>query len=63
MHFYLSDKVKFKDFFEKNYASNLEKVSGKLSYIKSIDKLFITKLKKKYGSFIVNSFIHREIDE
>jgi len=63
LHFYLSDKVKFKDFFEKNYASNLEKVSGKLSYIKSIDKLFITKLKKKYGSFIVNSFIHREIDE
>lgn len=63
LHFYLSDKTKFKDFFAKQYESNLEKVSGRLSHIKSIDKLFITKLKKKYGSYIVNSFIHREIDE
>jgi len=62
LHFYLSNKDKFKDFFEKNYNSNLEKVSGHLSHIKSIDKQFITKLKKKYGSYIVNSFIHRDID-
>jgi len=63
LYFYLSNKNKFKDFFEKNYDSNLEKVSGCLSHIKSIDKQFITKLKKKYGSYIVNSFIHRDIDE
>ncbi len=63
LHFYLSNKDKFKDFFEKNYDSNLEKVSGRLSHIKSIDKQFITKLKKKYGSYIVNSFVHRDIDE
>ena len=63
LHFYLSNKNKFKDFFEKNYNSNLEKVSGRLSHIKSVDKQYITKLKKKYGSYIVNSFIHRDIDE
>jgi RNA-directed DNA polymerase len=63
LHFYLSDKEKFKDFFEKNYDSNLEKVSGRLSHIKSIDRQFISKLKRKYGSYIVNSFIHRDIDE
>jgi RNA-directed DNA polymerase len=63
LYFYLSDKEKFKDFFEKNYDSNLEKVSGCLSHIKSIDKQFISKLKRKYGSYIVNSFIHRDIDE
>jgi len=63
LHFYISDKEKFKDFFEKNYDSNLEKVSGRLSHIKSIDKQFISKLKRKYGSYIVNSFIHRDIDE
>jgi len=63
LYFYLSDKEKFKDFFEKNYNSNLEKVSGCLSHIKSIDKQFISKLKRKYGSYIVNSFIHRDIDE
>ena len=63
LHFYLSDKEKFKDFFKKNYDSNLEKVSGRLSHIKSIDRQFISKLKRKYGSYIVNSFIHRDIDE
>jgi len=67
LHFYLNDKDKFKDFYQKVYGSDLkialEKVSGRLSYIKSIDKNFILKLKKKYGSYIVNSFIHRDIDE
>jgi len=61
LHYYVTDKTKFKDFFEKSYESDLKKISGVLSHIKSIDENFITKLKKKYGSFIVNSFIHRDI--
>lgn len=61
LHFYVTDKDKFKDFLKKNYDSNLEKISGILSHIKSIDSNFISKLKNKYGSFIVNSFIHRDI--
>jgi len=60
-HFYLSDKSKFKEIFEKYYDSSIEKVSGKISHIQSIDKVYITKLKKKYGSYVVNSFIHRDI--
>ena len=61
LHFYLTDKEKFKDIFEKKYASNIEKVSGVLSHINSIDTTYISKLKKKYGSYIINSFIHRDI--
>jgi len=62
LHFYLSDKKKFIDFFSNNFSSNIDKVSGLLSYINSVDSFYISKLRKKYGSFIVNSFIHRNID-
>jgi RNA-directed DNA polymerase len=61
LHFYLTDKTKFNSVFENSYSSKIEKVSGVISQINSIDKIYITKLKKKYGSFIVNSFIHRDI--
>lgn len=61
IHFYLTDKIKFNEVFENIYSSKIEKVSGIISHINSIDKRYITKLKKKYGSFVVNSFIHRDI--
>ena len=74
LYFYLTDKKKYKDFLLKTYpikknkqrknrVTQIDGVSGVLSQINSVDKNFIIKLKKKYGSFIVNSFIHREIDE
>jgi len=74
LYFYLTDKKKYKDFLLKTYpikknkqrknkVTEIDGVSGVLSQINSVDKNFIIKLKKKYGSFIVNSFIHREIDE
>ncbi|WP_419765390.1 MAG: reverse transcriptase domain-containing protein [Arcobacter sp.] len=61
LHFYLTDKSKFNDVFENNYSSKIEKVSGVISHINSIDKTYVSKLRKKYGSYIVNSFIHRDI--
>jgi RNA-directed DNA polymerase len=61
LHFYLTDKEKFRDYFSKKFASNIDKVSGLLSHINAVDSVYVTKLKKKYGSFLVNSFIHRDI--
>jgi len=61
LHFYLTDKEKFRDYFSKRFSSSIDKVSGLLSHINSVDSYYIAKLKKKYGSFIVNSFIHRDI--
>ncbi|MFZ2889126.1 reverse transcriptase domain-containing protein [Sulfuricurvum sp.] len=61
LHFYLTDKEKFRDYFSKKFSSSIDKVSGLLSHINSVDSYYITKLKKRYGSFIVNSFIHRDI--
>ena len=63
LHFYLTDKSKFNDVFKNNYSSKIEKVSGVISHINSIDKTYISKLRKKYGSYIVNSFLHRDISD
>lgn len=62
LHFYLTDKEKFINYFVNNFSSNIDKVSGLLSYINSVDSFYISKLRKKYGSFIINSFIHRDIN-
>jgi len=73
-YFYLTDKNKYQDFLirtypikknrrRKNKITEIDVVSGVLSQINSVDKQFIVKLKKKYGSYLVNSFIHRDIDE
>jgi len=61
LHFYINDKDKFKNFFEKKFQSNLDKVSGTLSHINSIDPYYMDKLRCKYGNFVVNSFMHRDI--
>jgi RNA-directed DNA polymerase len=73
-YFYLTDREKYQDFLIKTYpvkknlkrknkVTEIDVVSGVLSQINSVDKQFIKKLKRKYGSHIVNSFIHRDIDE
>ena len=68
-HFYLTDKSKYIDFLTKNYtprnnkSNEYDRVSGILNYIKSIDKKFIKNLKRKYGNYLINSFIDRSINE
>jgi len=62
LHFYLTDKEKFYIYFNNKFTSSTDKVSGILSHISSVDPYYIAKLKEKYGSFLVNSFIHRDIN-
>lgn len=61
LHFYKKDKIKFKDFFEKKFNSNMERLSGLINHIQSVDKQYISKLKKKYGAFLIDSLIHRDL--
>lgn len=62
LYLYITNREKFSDFFSKKYDGNIDKVSGVLSYIYSVDLTYINKLKTKYGNYIVNSFIHRSIE-
>ncbi|MEA3316250.1 MAG: reverse transcriptase domain-containing protein [Campylobacterota bacterium] len=60
LHFYLTDKKKFDDILNKRFNSKLSKISGLLNHINNIDKGFIIKLRKRYGNFVVDKFIHMD---
>jgi RNA-directed DNA polymerase len=57
-YFYINDKSKFYQFLEKRYNGSLSKAYGTLNYINDIDKDFVTKLRKKYGTNYVDMFLH-----
>lgn len=60
-HFYINDKEKFSDYLGKHYKGNLSTISGQLSYINTIDKSYLNKLRKKYGNFVVDTFFHKTV--
>lgn len=63
LHFYTTDQEKFKDILNERFDGKLSKISGKLNYISSIDKAYIIKLRKKYGNYVIDAFIHQTIDK
>lgn len=58
LYYYMNDKDKFNDFLKLRYGNSIIKAYGALNYINEIDKNFILKLRKKYGNFIVDKFLH-----
>jgi len=59
LHFYLTDKVKFLDKIAGDAGGGAGKISGYLSYINTVDPLYLDKLRKKYGATIVDMFLHK----
>ncbi len=62
-HYYLTNKVKFNDFFNRRFDSKMSKISGLLNHINAVDKNYILKLRKRYGNYIVDIFLHRDKSE
>lgn len=60
-YFYINDKERFKDFLQNKFDGRIGKAFGTLSYINSIDSEFLYSLRKKYGNYIVDGFLHRSI--
>jgi RNA-directed DNA polymerase len=58
LHFYMKDKEKFLDKVDGDMRGGMEKVSGYLNYINTIDKSYLDKLRKKFGGAIVDMFLH-----
>lgn len=63
LHFYVNDRAKFRKYLEKIYIGKISIVSGKLNYINTVDKAYLTKLRKKYGNYVVDGFCHQTINE
>jgi len=58
LYFYKNDKMKFRLLLDEKYNGKFSKAYGMLNYISDIDKSFIGYLRKKYGNFIVDKFLH-----
>lgn len=55
-YYFINDKEKFESCIENFFGGKKTSLSAKLNYIKSIDKNFSDKLRKKYGNFVVDYF-------
>lgn len=58
LHFYVKDRKKFFDLVESDLKGGMEKISGYLSYVNTVDKDYLNKLRKKYGMTVVDMFLH-----
>lgn len=58
LHFYMKDREKFLDKVDGDMRGGMEKVSGYLNYINTVDKSYLDKLRKKFGGTIVDMFLH-----
>jgi RNA-directed DNA polymerase len=58
IYFYMNDQNKFNIFLKENYNTSIAKAYGKLNYINDIDINFIQYLRKKYGNFVIDKFMH-----
>lgn len=61
LHFFTKDKQKFLDKIETDSATALAKVSGYLNYINTTDKVYLNKLRKKYGASVVDMFVRGSV--
>lgn len=58
LYFFINNGEKFKHFLKSNYEDSMIKAYGELNYINDIDSEFIIFLRKKYGNFVVDKFLH-----
>lgn len=59
LHYYLTNKDKFTEVTGSDFDTAIEKISGQLNYINTVDPDYLTKLRKKYGATIVDMFLHK----
>ena len=74
LYFYLTDKNKFESYFKKNVSEKeieldakairehaLGSLSGKLIAFNSMDKNYVSKLRRKYGNAVLDMFIRKSV--
>lgn len=63
LHFYVTDRSRLAKIFKEERSEGMEeglqRLSGLISYIYSADWAYLEKLRMKFGSTIIDSFLHR----
>lgn len=58
LYFFKNDKTKYEQFLAKYFDGKKSKAYGKLNYIYEIDKDFVLYLRRKYGNYTIDQFLH-----
>lgn len=58
LYLYSKDTLLFRDFLEMDVASAMERISGYVNYICTIDKSYVDYLRRRYGVTVIDTFIH-----
>lgn len=63
IHFYLRDRARLLKIFEETYSQGmeegLERLSGLISYTHAADPAYLEKLRRKFGTTVIDSLLHR----
>jgi RNA-directed DNA polymerase len=59
LHFYTKNREKFLDIVSHDTKAGVEQLAGYVNYINTADKDYLEKLRKKFGSTVIDSFLHR----
>lgn len=59
LHFYTRDREKFSDAVQHDMKAGVKQLAGYVNYINTADKAYLEKLRKKYGTTVIDSFLHR----
>ena len=74
LYFYLTDSNKFENYFQSTFCNTetelgekslrelaIGKLSGKLIAFNSMDKQYVSKLRRKYGNTMIDMFIRKSV--
>lgn len=59
LHYYVSDRETFLSMSSQDLESGIEQLGGYVSYVNAVDQKYLDKLKRKFGSTVIDSFLHR----
>lgn len=65
LHFYVTDRPRLAKIFIEERGEGMEdglqRLSGLISYVYSADSAYLEKLRRKFGSTVIDSFLHRSV--
>lgn len=63
LYFYVTDRSRLAKIFaeenEEGMVEGLERLSGLISYVHSVDEAYLEKMRVKFGSTVIDSFLHK----
>jgi RNA-directed DNA polymerase len=59
LHYYVTDREKFSSMVGHDVKAGMERLVGYINYVNTADKAYLGKLRRKYGTTVIDSFLHR----